>query len=91
MRNSFDGARAPQAGSKRPAVSIRPEDFEPGVIKFRHRDGYGFVSRDGKPDAYFHVERLDPAIRDMIASEVEVEVAVAAGKRGPLVLAMRLV
>jgi cold shock CspA family protein len=74
----------------RPQATVRPEDFEPGTIKFRHRDGYGFVTRDGKADAYFHVERVDPAIRDLIVSNTPVLVAVGSGKRGPVVLAMRL-
>lgn len=76
--------------TNRAGVTVTDEDFEPGEVKFRHRDGYGFVKRFGKPDAYFHVERLDPMVRDQMLAGAAVQVAVGNGKKGPVVLAVRI-
>lgn len=64
-------------------------DFEHGTVKFVHRDGYGFVEREGKPDAYFHVERFPADLRLKLKAGVPVMVAVGNGKRGPVVLAVK--
>lgn len=65
-------------------------DFEAGTVKFVHRDGYGFVAREGKPDAYFHIERFPVDLRSSVKAGTAVMVAVGSGKRGPVVLAIRL-
>lgn len=72
------------------AVSIRDEDFEPGKVKFVHKDGYGFIERDGKPDVYFHVARLHSEVVPHLTEGREVLVAVGDGKRGPNALVMKL-
>lgn len=90
----YGGRHDPRnAGREAPRgqVTVRDEDFEPASVKFVHRDGYGFVRREGKTDAYFHVERLDPEVVAVLTEDLEIEVAVGDGKRGPNVLAMRLI
>ena len=55
---------APETRRKR---TFKPEDYEPGVIKFIHRDGYAFVTRDnGEPDAFFHMEKVPPHIAEKL-------------------------
>lgn len=84
---SRDSRKAPK--EVRP-VTVRDEDFEPAEIKFVHKDGYGFVRRENKADAYFHVERLDPEVVAVIKEDTPVDVAIGDGRKGPHVLAMRL-
>jgi cold shock CspA family protein len=75
---------------KKDKVSIREEDFEPGIVKFVHSDGYGFITRAGKSDVYFHIARLDPDVVNRLKEGTPVEVAVGDGKRGPAALMLRL-
>jgi cold shock CspA family protein len=87
----FEGhAKAGKERGESPAVTVRDEDFEPGKIKFIHRDGYGFISRTGKSDVYFHVARLDPETVTQLYEGVEIKVAVGESKRGPAALAIEL-
>jgi cold shock CspA family protein len=71
-------------------VTVRDEDFEPGTIKFIHRDGYGFITREGKPDVYFHVARLPEDVVDQLNDGSKVMVAVGESKKGPTALMVRL-
>lgn len=84
----------PKAGKERTedaVVTVRDEDFEPGTVKFIHRDGYGFITRpNGLPDVYFHVARLDVEVANQLEENMAIEVAVGQGKRGPAALAIRI-
>jgi cold shock CspA family protein len=72
-------------------VTVRDEDFEPGTIKFIHRDGYGFITRtSGAPDVYFHVARLPPELVNQLEEGSQILVAVGESKRGPAALMLRL-
>jgi CspA family cold shock protein len=72
-------------------VTVRDADFEPGVVKFVHRDGYGFITRDGgKKDVYFHVARISPEVADELEEGSRVLVAVGESKRGPSALMVKL-
>lgn len=85
---SYGGKSYEPRERKKPEV--RPEDYEDGVVKFLHRDGYGFVSREGKDDAYFHMERLVDDVRETVVQGSHVQIACGTGKKGPVVMAMRL-
>lgn len=82
--------RNQQNKSGHPQVSVRDEDFEPGVVKFVHRDGYGFIAREGKPDVYFHIARVEGSVAGQLAENTPVLVAVGEGKRGPNALMIKL-
>lgn len=71
-------------------VTIRDEDFEPGRVKFVHRDGYGFITREGKPDVYFHVARVPADVANELRENTAVLVAVGDSKRGPSALMMKI-
>lgn len=86
----MDNSQSSRREQRRASVTVRDSDFEPATIKFIHRDGYGFVSREnGKPDAYFHLDRVDDSVRDQLAKGMSVTVAVGSGSRGPVVLVLR--
>lgn len=71
-------------------VTVREEDFEEGTVKFVHRDGYGFIIREGKPDVYFHVARLPPEVANQLEEGTKVLVAVGTSKRGPSALMVKI-
>lgn len=71
-------------------VTIRDEDFEPGRVKFVHRDGYGFIMREGKSDVYFHVARMPAGVANELQENTAVLVAVGEGKRGPSALMVKI-
>ena len=72
------------------SVTVRDEDFEPGKIKFVHRDGYGFIQREDKPDVYFHVARLPVEVANQLEDGTEVLVAVGESRKGPAALMVKL-
>jgi cold shock CspA family protein len=85
-------AMHPKAGKELDArqVTVRDEDFEPGKVKFIHRDGYGFITREGKSDVYFHVARLPEDVADELVDGKEVLVAVGESRKGPAALMVKL-
>jgi cold shock CspA family protein len=72
------------------SITVRDEDFEPGVVKFVHSDGYGFISREGKPDVYFHVARVPEEVANQLEDGTKVLVAVGQGRKGPAALMVKL-
>lgn len=86
----YQETRNERPRNEKPAVSIRDEDFEPGRVKFIHRDGYGFIERPGKDDVYFHVARIPADVADELRENTQVLVAVGDGKRGPAALMVKL-
>ena len=63
-----------------------------GTVKFFHDEkGYGFISREGEEDVFVHYSKIVGTGRRSLNDGDEVEFEVAAGRKGPEAVDVKII